>query len=305
MIISKISRIFNKSWMFSISLSSAFSNQTFSEKKKEMLNYDSSCLCVAGEHGQWQQGSAVLQTSSVCGVRGEPAPIRPGVLHAGVSHQHPVPGPETGLRPRSAAGQTQTHGTYFTQMWICCWVCNACCVWFLQDDKWSQSFDSKLQSLLTDLEVGLGSVLRHSHPKDSGKRGHSETDVSSEFSWLRDIMSIKPLVFPACVFVHLYMMCAGIMTPLDEFSFWADVSRSGQQSRERDRAAHFSELFATVEKVHKHELLFLVLFIYYYSIYYYFELAFFFIFSDLILVNVLVILCAFVIFIIFDFIISI
>ncbi len=61
MIISKISRIFNKSWMFSISLSSAFSNQTFSEKKKEMLNYDSSCLCVAGEHGQWQQGSAVLQ----------------------------------------------------------------------------------------------------------------------------------------------------------------------------------------------------------------------------------------------------
>ncbi|XP_050986096.1 LOW QUALITY PROTEIN: cytoplasmic dynein 2 heavy chain 1 [Labeo rohita] len=88
----------------------------------------------------------------------------------------------------------------------------------LQDDKWSQSFDSKLQSLLTDLEVGLGSVLRHSHPKDSGKRSHSETDVSS------------------------------IMAPLDEFGFWADVSRSGQQSRDRDRAAHFSELFATIEK---------------------------------------------------------
>ncbi|XP_073674385.1 cytoplasmic dynein 2 heavy chain 1-like [Garra rufa] len=88
----------------------------------------------------------------------------------------------------------------------------------LQDDKWSQSFDSKLQSLLTDLEVGLGSVLRHSHPKDSGKRSQSETDVLS------------------------------IMTPLDEFSFWADVSRSGQQGRERDRATHFSELFATIEK---------------------------------------------------------
>uniref|UniRef100_A0A672SRA8 Dynein cytoplasmic 2 heavy chain 1 n=1 Tax=Sinocyclocheilus grahami TaxID=75366 RepID=A0A672SRA8_SINGR len=88
----------------------------------------------------------------------------------------------------------------------------------LQDDKWSQSFDSKLQSLLTDLEVGLGSVLRHSHPKDSGERSHSETDVLS------------------------------IMTPLDEFGFWADVSRSGQHSRERDRAAHFSELFTTIEK---------------------------------------------------------
>ncbi|XP_059389924.1 dynein cytoplasmic 2 heavy chain 1 isoform X4 [Carassius carassius] len=84
----------------------------------------------------------------------------------------------------------------------------------LQDDKWSQSFDSKLQSLLTDLEVGLGSVLR----QDSGERSHSETDVSS------------------------------IMTPLDEFCFWADVSRSGQHSRDRDRAAHFSELFTTVEK---------------------------------------------------------
>lgn len=63
----------------------------------------------------------------------------------------------------------QTHRTRFTWMWFCSWVCNACCrVCILQDDKWSQSFDSKLQSLLTDLEVGLGSVLRHSHPKDSG-----------------------------------------------------------------------------------------------------------------------------------------
>ncbi|XDV33112.1 hypothetical protein PO909_003674 [Leuciscus waleckii] len=88
----------------------------------------------------------------------------------------------------------------------------------LQDDKWSQSFDSKLQSLLTDLEVGLGSVLRHSTPKDSGKRSLSESDLSS------------------------------ITTPLDEFCFWADVSRSAQQSSERERAAHFTELFTTIEK---------------------------------------------------------
>lgn len=51
----------------------------------------------------------------------------------------------------------------------------------VQDEKWSKSFDSKLQSLLTDLEVGLGSVLRHSHAEDSGKRSLSETDVLGEF----------------------------------------------------------------------------------------------------------------------------
>ncbi|XP_073719558.1 cytoplasmic dynein 2 heavy chain 1 [Misgurnus anguillicaudatus] len=88
----------------------------------------------------------------------------------------------------------------------------------LQDDKWSESFDSKLQSLLTDLEVGLGSVLRHSHAEDSGKRRPTETDV------------------------------LGIITPLDEFQYWTDVSRSGRHSKERDRAAHFSELFKTIEK---------------------------------------------------------
>uniref|UniRef100_A0A672SSD2 Dynein cytoplasmic 2 heavy chain 1 n=1 Tax=Sinocyclocheilus grahami TaxID=75366 RepID=A0A672SSD2_SINGR len=49
------------------------------------------------------------------------------------------------------------------------------------------------------------------------------------------------------VILHI-LVCAGIMTPLDEFGFWADVSRSGQHSRERDRAAHFSELFTTIEK---------------------------------------------------------
>ncbi|XP_057206860.1 cytoplasmic dynein 2 heavy chain 1 isoform X3 [Triplophysa rosa] len=88
----------------------------------------------------------------------------------------------------------------------------------LQDEKWSKSFDSKLQSLLTDLEVGLGSVLRHSHAEDSGKHSLSETDV------------------------------LGITTPLDEFQFWSDISRSGQHSSERDRAAYFSELFRTIEK---------------------------------------------------------
>lgn len=64
---------------------------------------------------------------------------------------------------------------------VTCFVCVFCS---LQDDKWSQSFDSKLQSLLTDLEVGLGSVLRHSTPKDSGTRSLSESDLSSEFSHL-------------------------------------------------------------------------------------------------------------------------
>uniref|UniRef100_A0A8B9L0C8 Cytoplasmic dynein 2 heavy chain 1 n=1 Tax=Astyanax mexicanus TaxID=7994 RepID=A0A8B9L0C8_ASTMX len=77
----------------------------------------------------------------------------------------------------------------------------------LQDEKWSQAFDPRLQSLLSELEEGLGSVLRHTLPKDSG-----------------------------------------IVTPSDEFQYWAELGQTVEKSSKRERAAHFSELFKPIVK---------------------------------------------------------
>uniref|UniRef100_A0AAY5E9K0 Cytoplasmic dynein 2 heavy chain 1 n=1 Tax=Electrophorus electricus TaxID=8005 RepID=A0AAY5E9K0_ELEEL len=82
----------------------------------------------------------------------------------------------------------------------------------LQDEKWSQVFDPRLQSLLSELEVGLGSVLRHTHPKNPGKRS--------------------------------------IVTPCDEFQYWTELVHLRERSTERERAVHFCELFSPIEKVY-------------------------------------------------------
>ncbi|KAM9321467.1 cytoplasmic dynein 2 heavy chain 1 [Gastrophryne carolinensis] len=89
----------------------------------------------------------------------------------------------------------------------------------LKDEKWSQKFDPKLQALLTDLESSLGCVLRKSFSSrgDSGKSGR-EDDLQ------------------------------GIITPSDEFQFWADIADSKSKSSVRERAAHFINLFQTIEK---------------------------------------------------------
>ncbi|KAI4889837.1 hypothetical protein NFI96_027314, partial [Prochilodus magdalenae] len=94
------------------------------------------------------------------------------------------------------------------------WVFNPA---LLQDEKWSHAFDPRLQSLLSELEAGLGSVLRHTSTKDSGKN-LSEADV------------------------------LGIVSPCDEFQYWAEVGHMAERSSERDRAAHFSELFKPIVK---------------------------------------------------------
>lgn len=48
----------------------------------------------------------------------------------------------------------------------------------LKDEHWRSVFDPKLASLLSELELGLGSVVRQSGAQPSDlKRGHSEEDV--------------------------------------------------------------------------------------------------------------------------------
>ena len=84
----------------------------------------------------------------------------------------------------------------------------------LKDEKWSRNFDPKLQSLLSELEAGLGSVVR-------------KQDTSlSQVAKLGDEDNV-----------------GGILTPQDEFQYWSDASISGYDLSERERASFFQESF--------------------------------------------------------------
>lgn len=48
---------------------------------------------------------------------------------------------------------------------------------FLKDEKWSKNFDPKLQNLLSELEAGLGSVVRRSDLNFTGKKFGKEDDI--------------------------------------------------------------------------------------------------------------------------------
>uniref|UniRef100_A0A3P8WNV8 Cytoplasmic dynein 2 heavy chain 1 n=1 Tax=Cynoglossus semilaevis TaxID=244447 RepID=A0A3P8WNV8_CYNSE len=88
----------------------------------------------------------------------------------------------------------------------------------LKDERWCSTFDPKLASLLSDLELGLASVVRQSGVKPSSKTRCTEEDV------------------------------LGILTPNDEFEYWKDLSKSAEKNSVRERAAYFSELFKTLQK---------------------------------------------------------
>lgn len=79
----------------------------------------------------------------------------------------------------------------------------------LKDEKWSKNIDPKIQLLLTELQAGLGSTLRR-----FGKG--IEADKSKE---------------------NLH----GILTPSDEFQYWAESSMSSSRLASRERAQFFQE----------------------------------------------------------------
>uniref|UniRef100_A0A3Q4HAW8 Cytoplasmic dynein 2 heavy chain 1 n=1 Tax=Neolamprologus brichardi TaxID=32507 RepID=A0A3Q4HAW8_NEOBR len=88
----------------------------------------------------------------------------------------------------------------------------------LKDERWRSAFDPKLAGLLSELELGLGSVVRQSGTQPSAKKGRTEEDV------------------------------VGILTPSDEFQYWADLSESAEKSSLRERAQHFTEHFKPIQK---------------------------------------------------------
>ncbi|KAF3823514.1 hypothetical protein GH733_006982 [Mirounga leonina] len=87
----------------------------------------------------------------------------------------------------------------------------------LKDQEWSRNFDPKLQNLLSELETGLGIVLRRSDI-NSSKLKFKEDDTR------------------------------GILTPSDEFQFWVEQAHRGNKQINKERASYFKELFETVAR---------------------------------------------------------
>eukprot|EP00117_Sycon_ciliatum_P036543 scpid1236/ scgid27488/ Cytoplasmic dynein 2 heavy chain 1; Dynein heavy chain isotype 1B len=89
----------------------------------------------------------------------------------------------------------------------------------LDSGKWSQQVDGKLQQLLTELSTGLAAVVRRD---DGGGIGEDRRTDSETTSLTR------------------------ILTPNDEFQFWADVSMSASKLAVRERAQAFHGVFQSV-----------------------------------------------------------
>lgn len=87
----------------------------------------------------------------------------------------------------------------------------------LKDAKWSKNIDPKIQHLLTELEAGLGSTLRR-----HGKVGVAQDKSGSN------------------------MQLSGILTPSDEFQYWAEASISSSKLTSRERAQFFEESFQPI-----------------------------------------------------------
>ncbi|KAA8593993.1 hypothetical protein FQN60_004827, partial [Etheostoma spectabile] len=88
----------------------------------------------------------------------------------------------------------------------------------LKDEHWRSAFDPKLAGLLSELELGLGSVVRQSGAQSSANRGRKEEDV------------------------------LGILIPSDEFQYWDDLAESAEKNSVRQRATYFTEQFKPIKK---------------------------------------------------------
>ncbi|XP_042887569.1 cytoplasmic dynein 2 heavy chain 1-like [Penaeus japonicus] len=89
----------------------------------------------------------------------------------------------------------------------------------LKDSEWSGTLDPRLQSLVTELSEGLGSMLR----KQSSGEGASDKGASSS---------------------HL----AGILSVKDETQYWADVANNPKNRDEKDMAQGFYNCLDPIAK---------------------------------------------------------
>ncbi|XP_022103094.1 cytoplasmic dynein 2 heavy chain 1-like isoform X1 [Acanthaster planci] len=88
----------------------------------------------------------------------------------------------------------------------------------IKDEKWSRTLDPKLQNLLTEFQAGLQSLIRKIDPSQAGKVVRDDSNF------------------------------AGILTPSDEFQYWAEVAISGTKLETKERAQLFQQYFEPITR---------------------------------------------------------
>ena len=91
---------------------------------------------------------------------------------------------------------------------------------FLRDACWSKSVDPKIQTLIGELEAGLGTELRRQGHLADGTTGTKPDRPSTDS---------EPNL-------------AGVLTPSDEFQYWAEAALGSTKLASRERAQRFQEL---------------------------------------------------------------
>lgn len=121
-----------------------------------------------------------------------------------------------------------------------------------------------MASLLSELELGLGSLVRQSGTQASRKMSPSEEDVLGRFFF--SFMTVYYNIVYLDLYLYLYILCmyvyvcmykdvivfayfAGILVPNDEFQYWAGISDSAEKKSVKERAAHFYKQFKPIQKV--------------------------------------------------------
>ena len=84
----------------------------------------------------------------------------------------------------------------------------------VKEGQLSESIDPKIQDLVTQLEAGLGSVMRH-----QGREG---------------VASLKEQYGNEML---------GILTVMDEYQFWVEMAETSNKLQAKERAQYFQELF--------------------------------------------------------------
>lgn len=64
------------------------------------------------------------------------------------------------------------------------------------------------------------------------------------------------ILFDLKIKLYFILLYAGILTPSDEFQYWADLSESAEKNSVRERATHFTELFKPIQKVCKQTVMY-------------------------------------------------
>lgn len=65
---------------------------------------------------------------------------------------------------------------------------------------------------------------------------------------------MRPEFIPMFIRCNVFAHFSGILAPIDEFQYWADVSESAEKKSVKELAAYLTEQFKPIQKVSMHPI---------------------------------------------------